>query len=85
MEHYSKAPLRSSLTSRVLATAGRTSGPPSFLPFGDREVRAVAAERMTVEAYIGPRSGRDGVNLKEQVLVTEHGPDRRSNAAFDLA
>ena len=39
---------------------------------------------LTVEAYVGPRAGGEGVKLEEQVLVTERGPDRLSNAVFDL-
>jgi len=39
---------------------------------------------LTVEAYVGPRSGGEGVKLEEQVLVTENGPDRLSGAVFDL-
>ena len=40
---------------------------------------------LTVEAYVGPRAGGEGVKLEEQVLVTESGPDRLSSAVFDLA
>ena len=39
---------------------------------------------LTVEAYVGPRDGGEGVKLEEQVLVTENGPDRLSNAVFEL-
>ena len=39
---------------------------------------------LTVEAYVGPRAGGAGVKLEEQVLVTKRGPDRLSNAVFDL-
>ena len=39
---------------------------------------------LTVEAYVGPRAGGEGVKLEEQVLVTKRGPDRLSNAVIDL-
>jgi Xaa-Pro aminopeptidase len=30
---------------------------------------------MTVESYVGPRSGGEGVKLENQVLITDHGPE----------
>ncbi len=39
---------------------------------------------LTTEAFVGPRTGGEGVKLEEQVLVTETGPERLSSAVFDL-
>ncbi|MBT8240929.1 MAG: Xaa-Pro peptidase family protein [Acidimicrobiia bacterium] len=30
---------------------------------------------MTVESYVGPRAGGEGVKLENQVLITDHGPE----------
>ena len=38
---------------------------------------------LCVEAYIGAVGGRDGVKLEEQVLITETGYEKLSNAPFD--
>ncbi len=38
----------------------------------------------TVESYIGPRSGGEGIKLEDQYLVTDAGPELLSNFSLDL-
>ena len=39
----------------------------------------------TVEAFVGARSGGEGVKLEEQVLVTESGPEQLSTFPLGLS
>ncbi len=39
---------------------------------------------MCVEAYVGPLNAPEGVKLEEQVLVTEHGPERLTGYPLEL-
>ena len=43
-----------------------------------------AGMTLCVESYIGSESGREGVKLEEQVLVTNSGVDRLSSYPFAL-
>lgn len=38
----------------------------------------------TVESYIGPRGGGEGIKLEDQYLVTEQGPEKLSEFRLDL-
>ncbi len=39
---------------------------------------------LTVESFVGPRVGGEGVKLENQVLVTEHGPEVLTRLPLDL-
>ena len=39
---------------------------------------------LTVEAYVGSRSGGQGVKLEDQVLITEDGHENLSNWTLEL-
>ena len=39
---------------------------------------------MTVEAFVGARSGGEGVKLENQVLITEEGPELMTHFPLDL-
>ena len=39
---------------------------------------------MTVESYVGPRHGGEGVKLEEQVVITESGFERLFDFPLDL-
>lgn len=39
---------------------------------------------LTSEAFVGARSGGEGIKLEQQYLVTEHGPELLSNYPMDL-
>lgn len=39
---------------------------------------------LTTEAYVGARSGGEGVKLEEQYLITEAGPEKLSSYPLDL-
>ena len=39
---------------------------------------------MCIEAFVGPKSGGEGVKLEQQVLVTETGNEPLSQYSLDL-
>ena len=39
---------------------------------------------MCIEAFVGPKSGGEGVKLEQQVLVTETGNELLSRYSLDL-
>ncbi len=39
---------------------------------------------MTVESYVGPRSGGEGVKLENQILITDDGPELLTTLSLDL-
>lgn len=39
---------------------------------------------LTVESYVGPRAGGEGVKLENQILVTENGPENLTPSSLDL-
>jgi len=40
---------------------------------------------LTVESYVGPRTGGEGCKLEMQVLITEDGPERLDYSSLELA